>query len=770
MADRVDLIQRYSDLLDEKTDGDELQAVALLDEAAAPYRQIEPPASLDRAVERWGRQRRAPAANGISIEPVPIDKATNTTTHSHPPTRLRTGWLRQGLGMVAAVLAVALLAGVLAVTFRNQGGGQQGGLGGGVIGTPTNAANSALPTPDASGNILLSTIDQAQQLAPFHVVQPTWVPSYLHDESIVASVPNSTEAQSSTPATSTTQPTGAVQVVSLNFMGPWPKSPAVTINELQQGTPLGPAGGPSSGLGVTSTTITIAGHPVTHSNWSITSAGPPSGYNTKYVWTDQGTTFQLMALITDPVTEQDVERMIASMLSPEAGTPTPGATTPPDPALVPLSQADAIWSQVVQTINGGIDPILKPTQLPEGVDSVRIVRAYAVDSGDHVPAVFDVQYSGPGARLDIVVGLMSPSLCGSGCTQRQVTVRGQQATEQVNDAVQGHISLWWREPGTWNEASSQPPVIQYWVFAQGLSADQVEQVVGSLEPESGNSTPQASPTASGIPAASSQGQYPDITVAQAQNQVSFKIVAPKNLPNLLTGSPSSVRTYHVGNSGADKANYAELFYQAIPNASQQGMLLVETTNKQAVPIVEGDTVSLVRPNDAARTMTIIPSSEMRIGVNGVIVTRFDVADSNAKQTYYVWNHDGVSSYIQVMTEQNASSSNFESDLQGMIGGLINARQGHGLASSSVITDILSVLRGLVLTLILVAIYHMRRTMLWVKAVFAIVALFTVFLFIDGIVSGPAIADVGLVGGATLVLGAVLLYERWHHPRYHAVER
>ena len=72
--------------------------------------------------------------------------------------------------------------------------------------------------------------------------------------------------------------------------------------------------------------------------------------------------------------------------------------------------------------------------------------------------------------------MLAPSLCGSGCTQSQITVRGQQATEQVNDAVQGHISLWWKEPGTWSEDSSQLPGIEYWVFAQGLSADEVEQV------------------------------------------------------------------------------------------------------------------------------------------------------------------------------------------------------------------------------------------------------------------------------------------------------
>ncbi len=123
----------------------------------------------------------------------------------------------------------------------------------------------------------------------------------------------------------------------------------------------------------------------------------------------------------------------------------------------------------------------------------------------------------------------------------------------------------------------------------------------------------------------------------------------------------------------------------------------------------------------------------------------------------------MSSYIEVTTSgQNTDSLVDESELQQMAGSMIDQRHSPSLVPESAVTAALAVLRGLILTFILVALYRMRRTMLWVKAVFAVVALFTVFLFIDGIVSGPAIADVGLVGGATLVLGAFLLYERWRH--------
>ena len=497
MADRNELIQRYSDLLDSELDDDELQAVALLDAAAAPYRQIEPPVSLDRAVERFVRQRRAPALNGASIEPVPSETARYSSSPSRLPTRMRTGWLRQGLGMVAAVLAVALLAGVLAVTFRNQGQSQQGGLGGGA--TATDAV--AVPTPDASGQYHNLSFAQAQQIAPFHLVQPAWVPSYLHDESITASVTNSTEAQSSTPAASTAPPTGTVQVVSVNFMGPWPKSPAVTINELQQDTPLGPSGGPNSGLGVTSTTITIAGHPVMRSNWSITSAGPPSGSNTKYVWTDQGTTFQLMALITEPVNEQDVEHMIASMVQ-QSGTSSTASTTVPAPATVVTGPPPLTFTEAQQLVSfyvsepswvpqylvnngvviGGFSPRLTPT--PQDVHNCSL---------QYRPTDSNQSYSLTIREFD---STKSPVVYGG--TSSTITIDGQTITRTVatrRNATDPHLlEFTWSYQGTF-----------FWVDAEmggPLTEQDIEHMIASmLTPDSG-----ASATATSVTPTSSRSR------------------------------------------------------------------------------------------------------------------------------------------------------------------------------------------------------------------------------------------------------------------------
>ena len=792
MVDREHLIQRYSDLLEPDFDDELLQVVATLDDAAAPYRRIEPPVELDTAVLGLTRQPRAASGNGHVASPTDLDTIAASDTRTPRLTRLRTGWLRQSLGMVAAVLVLVLVAGVLAVTFGNLGQGQQGGLGGGATATsitdpelvslqatvgfqvyaptwlpdswtlqstdrPFNAngysqiqlryadaghtqgitvmeswplhldslsippyvtknarpidlgsartgyifhqadsialwwqegdvaiqfqtglagpqappdqrtppthliteeeviriARSMVPvaqtssaTPSTTHGPL--TFEQAQQAAQFYVVQPTWLPSYVVAQGV-----------DTAPHGDPTHPPTSIQGITLYYGQVDPRKPLLLqIDEIIGDTAVSVPGTPSI------STITIEGHEITRTasttgnamvffkwqdqgttfmltvriadpdvteqdiekliasmlaqgnvsssptpdrtnfrdgltvaqaqplvafpivkpNWTPNTISPSpsvmvntvgatgstkanlvfmsydgpnpeqattssayitgvdleettatnlmptvdgntlhvkgiwgqdnaitlSHWNqsslsiggvsvtklvtvqgnvpvTYYQWQQNGVYFLAYTTLNNPVTEQDIEHIIASMLDP-SGQPQrtytyPSPTSIATPAMLPLSQEDSVWRQVMQAVNTGIDPILKPAHLPNGIDSIQIVSAHAADSGNNIPAVFDVQYAGPGKRLDIVVGVLSPSLCGSGCTQSQIAVRGRQATLQVNDAVPGHMSLWWSEPGMWKSATGQPPGIAYWIFAQGLSSDDVQQVAASLTPQ-----------------------------------------------------------------------------------------------------------------------------------------------------------------------------------------------------------------------------------------------------------------------------------------------
>ncbi|HET7037733.1 MAG TPA: zf-HC2 domain-containing protein [Thermomicrobiaceae bacterium] len=155
---------------------------------------------------------------------------------------------------------------------------------------------------------------------------------------------------------------------------------------------------------------------------------------------------------------------------------TPPGSPAPSPTPAPLAQADAVWTAVARGVGDTINPVLRPSFVPAGLQTLQ-AEALA-------PGTFNVVYSGPGTYLRIGVAGWNPPLCGDGCSQSQISVRGQPATLQVNDASAypaNYVWLWWSEPGSWTMPGlNQPQGIDYLISAQGLTPAEVQQVAASL--------------------------------------------------------------------------------------------------------------------------------------------------------------------------------------------------------------------------------------------------------------------------------------------------
>lgn len=156
--------------------------------------------------------------------------------------------------------------------------------------------------------------------------------------------------------------------------------------------------------------------------------------------------------------------------SPSTGSP-PAPT--PQATAVALAQGAAVWESAVQGTKGTIVPLLRPTVLPAGIATVRLLRA---ESG-----LFDVEYSGPGQRLRVSVGQLNPP---PGVGQVPLLVRGQRVALVLHPPGSPDGSDWltWREPGRWlpPDGWSAEPFVEYFVFANGLSPAEVQQVLASL--------------------------------------------------------------------------------------------------------------------------------------------------------------------------------------------------------------------------------------------------------------------------------------------------
>ncbi len=212
MDDRDQLKRRYADVLDAAPDDDLLQMVDELHEAAVLCRLGQPSAAVDQAIGQLARRRRASTPTDAVDPVVDFEVPAQMPEKTPPPTRLRSGWFRQSLGMVATILVLVLVGAILAVTFGNQRQSQQGGIGGG----PTATTAPSLPTPDASGQYTDLTFAQAQQLAlsSLSTVPPTSY-NYYRFCATARTQPYSRQAHPQQPGPG----------VSVNFRGPYPEPP-----------------------------------------------------------------------------------------------------------------------------------------------------------------------------------------------------------------------------------------------------------------------------------------------------------------------------------------------------------------------------------------------------------------------------------------------------------------------------------------------------------------------------------------------------------------
>jgi hypothetical protein len=181
--------------------------------------------------------------------------------------------------------------------------------------------------------------------------------------------------------------------------------------------------------------------------------------------------------------------------------------------------------------------------------------------------------------------------------------------------------------------------------------------------------------------ASDVDRFIGVSVAEAQRLVAFPIVEPNPLPDVLTREEFNVTGYAIGSDGSSQANYIMLNYPARPPASEQGVMVVETSNAAAVPIIKGGSISLLLPGIRTRTLSVSPGSQSTLTIASVSVARFEVASSTSRQIYLVWTNAGVSYYIlHIVDSQSAKPLVTDADLQQMVTSIIEQSRASASAS------------------------------------------------------------------------------------------
>jgi hypothetical protein len=189
---------------------------------------------------------------------------------------------------------------------------------------------------------------------------------------------------------------------------------------------------------------TINGHPVTQ-----TTQRDGTVSLAYFFWQDQGTSFELTAELADPLTEQDVERVIASMLDGDEATPR--ASTPATPSSLPTPDASGryrglTFEQAQQNAPfklympayippsfkyPWIDlmlPPLPPTANAQGVPTKAILAFDANDGGDRSVSLMETSLTFNPANVS---GAPATILSPSG-TPIEIPVEGILSTVQID--------------------------------------------------------------------------------------------------------------------------------------------------------------------------------------------------------------------------------------------------------------------------------------------------------------------------------------------------
>ncbi len=166
------------------------------------------------------------------------------------------------------------------------------------------------------------------------------------------------------------------------------------------------------------------------------------------------------------------------------------------------NQDSDVWDRVVELTSANVSPILRPTYLPDGIDTVTLLAP----AGPNY--IFRVEYTGSGLRLVVEASQYNLSPPRTSDHQELVRLRDVPCNTgekpwgcfwQTSDPASPTAQMWlaWSEPGIWQMAD-QPlrqltpgeptrvvpgptqDYVQYLLSAEGLRREEVSAVAEGL--------------------------------------------------------------------------------------------------------------------------------------------------------------------------------------------------------------------------------------------------------------------------------------------------
>jgi hypothetical protein len=603
MVDKGRLTQRYADLLEPEHDESLLRVVEQLDDAASTFRQLEPPRSVDQTIEQLAARRNRTTMNGRMVETFEPEPPLMPDNPRHQlPERLRSGWARQLLSMVAAVAVLVLFAGLVAALLR--GPRAQGGVGAGGAASPSPSPHLPLTITANGVAITLESVDTTATTTRFHIT--------IH-------LPADVAASSEPDVLGPIFPTEDLQVEGLSVGPPDPQFEAAERSPGQPTVPISITFG-SVAPPRQEVTLTLA-----RLRFSTTPTNPQT---VEGPWTFHVTS-EMLATAPLPTPNHDHEYHNVTLAQAQQlvgfpviePSPLPAVLQPLPDYSVGISVIDSARANYVMFAYPAQDPMEKGVLVVETTaqDAVPIAQDGALRSVDHRGKLTTVKYSH--------------------LSQSTVSIGGVAVTklDTVQEGVQV-VYYTWKKGGVYFVTYTIPgPQVTEAVFEQ--------MVTSMIAPASTPATPQAQAPVLAMPTPNDSGQIV-VTFEQAKQLVSFHLAEPQWLPSYLVAQGIRMESSAPPGTVPSPEQIHNVFLgYGPPDRSQHYSLQI---------LEHGGTFTVQLPNTTVMTIA------------GHLVTRSATTTDSGSLVYFLWQEQGTSFQITAQIAGPLTEQDVEKVIASMI--------------------------------------------------------------------------------------------------------
>ncbi len=162
-----------------------------------------------------------------------------------------------------------------------------------------------------------------------------------------------------------------------------------------------------------------------------------------------------------------------------------------------------------------------------------------------------------------------------------------------------------------------------------VSQSDIVRIASSMVPVAKNTA-----VATPIPSPTRFGYHDQLSIAEAQQLVGFRIIEPSPLPDVLTHPSLNASALKLLPTGSTAADFVTLMYPS--NDLSSGLIIDETTLSTTLPVVLHNMLHLTAADGQPLQMPVSSWTRDSLSIKNVPVSKLDTVQDGSHVLYYYW--------------------------------------------------------------------------------------------------------------------------------------